>query len=219
MERPDEHWRQVIRSRLWGTGVCKKGDTIESSSAFWSFYTDTCQSFLGGDYSNVSIRTHEELLDIADELRADKLRVDIREKFRPAVAGKGVVLQDRLLDKSINLAATVLLMVEISDMSYEKAEKTTMRWIENESLRDSIRATRFGPKGDPPGNARRLEKIFNAFNLERIAGLNVQWTDNLFDHLRLTNDDNDVLIFHHISYLHVMQQEYVLCSPFYARMH
>jgi len=32
-----------------------------------------------------------------------------------------------------------------------------------------------------------LEKTFNARNLGRIAGMEIEWTNNLVDHLRLTD--------------------------------
>lgn len=51
----------------------------------------------------------------------------------------------------------------------------------------------------------KLDKIFTARNLECIAGLQIIWTDNLADHLKLTADtvadDRCISIFHHISVL------------------
>jgi hypothetical protein len=48
----------------------------------------------------------------------------------------------------------------------------------------------------------KLEKIFNARGLCRIAGINIIWTNNLADHLLITDDeDKKVAIFHHASFL------------------
>lgn len=47
----------------------------------------------------------------------------------------------------------------------------------------------------------KLDETFNARNLERIAGIEIVWTDNLADHLRVTNGDKKVAIFHHASFL------------------
>jgi len=47
----------------------------------------------------------------------------------------------------------------------------------------------------------KLEKIFNARNLGRIAGIEIEWTKNLADHLRLIDEDRKVAIFHHATYL------------------
>lgn len=43
----------------------------------------------------------------------------------------------------------------------------------------------------------KLEKVFIGRNLRRIAGINIVWTDNLADHLRMLEHDTQVAIFHH----------------------
>jgi hypothetical protein len=48
----------------------------------------------------------------------------------------------------------------------------------------------------------KSETMFNARNLERIAGIEIEWTDNLADHLRTVGgNDKRVAIFHHASFL------------------
>lgn len=47
----------------------------------------------------------------------------------------------------------------------------------------------------------KFEKTFNVLSLLKVAGLEVQWTDNLADHLRLANDDRVVRVFHHATFL------------------
>ena len=45
----------------------------------------------------------------------------------------------------------------------------------------------------------KLEKLFVAVNLERIAGLRIHWTSNLANHLRMMEQDTEVAIFHQCS--------------------
>lgn len=47
----------------------------------------------------------------------------------------------------------------------------------------------------------KLEKLFNAYNLSRIAGIEIVWTSNLSDHLRRQEDDTRVAVFHHAFFL------------------
>ncbi|KAK4198777.1 hypothetical protein QBC40DRAFT_283234 [Triangularia verruculosa] len=47
----------------------------------------------------------------------------------------------------------------------------------------------------------RLPKTFDAWSISKIAGIHISFTDNLADHLLLTNDDSTLLIFHHASFL------------------
>jgi hypothetical protein len=47
----------------------------------------------------------------------------------------------------------------------------------------------------------KLEKSFNALNVQRIGGIKIWWTNNLADHLRMMDDDKAVFVFHHASFL------------------
>jgi len=56
----------------------------------------------------------------------------------------------------------------------------------------------------------KLEKFFNARNLERIAGIKFRWTSNLADHLRMRDEGTVVEIFHYASFLRLHQNWYIL---------
>ncbi|KAG9230746.1 hypothetical protein BJ875DRAFT_384492 [Amylocarpus encephaloides] len=60
----------------------------------------------------------------------------------------------------------------------------------------------------------RLDKLFNARNLDHIAGLKIVWTSNLADHLRVQNDDTEVSIFHCASFLKCQTGNQVFPSGF-----
>lgn len=51
------------------------------------------------------------------------------------------------------------------------------------------------------GEHVKLEKIFNLYNIERMAGIKIRWTSNLADHLRLVDDDSVLLFYHHATFL------------------
>jgi hypothetical protein len=68
------------------------------------------------------------------------------------------------------------------------------------------------PASTPPACTHRhikLEKQFNALNLQRIAGIRISWTDNLTDHLRMMDDDKTVAVFYHASFLKYQKHKYV----------
>ncbi|KAL8736847.1 MAG: hypothetical protein Q9181_002262, partial [Wetmoreana brouardii] len=52
----------------------------------------------------------------------------------------------------------------------------------------------------------KLPKVFTAANLEQIAGIQVQWTSNLADHLSLKDDDKKVMLFHQASFLELSKE-------------
>lgn len=48
----------------------------------------------------------------------------------------------------------------------------------------------------------KLERMFTARNMGRLAGIQIKWTSSLADHLRMIGDDDKlVAIFHHASFL------------------
>ncbi|KAH7174314.1 uncharacterized protein B0J16DRAFT_181080 [Fusarium flagelliforme] len=46
-----------------------------------------------------------------------------------------------------------------------------------------------------------ISLTLDAWGLENIAGIRIEFTDNLADHLRLTNNNTQLYVFHHVAYL------------------
>lgn len=51
-----------------------------------------------------------------------------------------------------------------------------------------------------------LDQGFTGYNIEQIAGIEIVWTDNLADHLRLVESDTKVAIFHHVTTLQCQEE-------------
>ncbi|KAF4629445.1 hypothetical protein G7Y89_g8703 [Cudoniella acicularis] len=62
-------------------------------------------------------------------------------------------------------------------------------------------------------NEVKLEKLFNARNLQRFASIQIIWTNNLADHLQLEDDDTIMRIFSHASFLELHR----ICNIFPPR--
>ena len=97
-------------------------------------------------------------------------------------------------------------MISIRDSKYAVLSGTQLIWDEG-NLKDFLSAYFNDPQVLSDSNIK-FEKTFNAYNLERITGIKVKWTDNLIDHLRMIEaDDKTVKVFHHASFLkHVKNQ-------------
>lgn len=52
----------------------------------------------------------------------------------------------------------------------------------------------------------KLERLFTARNIERLADIQVIWTSNLADHLQLEDDDTKVRLFSHTSFLELHRE-------------
>ncbi|KAM5357127.1 hypothetical protein ACJZ2D_016589 [Fusarium nematophilum] len=62
--------------------------------------------------------------------------------------------------------------------------------------------------------AVKLDTLFIAQNLDRIAGLKITWTDDISDHLRLFNFDTEVAIFHHALFLMMAKHAHIFPPDF-----
>jgi hypothetical protein len=110
-------------------------------------------------------------------------------------------------ENSINLVARLVLMTKFGDLSHECSGGRHVEWSHGtllEFVHDYFSC--------PPalGHERiKLEKSFNALNLQRIAGIEIWWTDNLADHLRMMDDDRAIAVFRHASFLEYQLHKYV----------
>jgi hypothetical protein len=97
-------------------------------------------------------------------------------------------------------------MMEFCSLEYSFSGGEQLHWTEG-SIKDCI-----GKHFKVPENLTekvKLEPAFTTLNLGRIAGLEIEWTANLGDHLRLKDDDKTVAIFHHASFLECQHKRFV----------
>ncbi|GKT98176.1 hypothetical protein FLAG1_05365 [Fusarium langsethiae] len=176
--------------------------------SFWIYYNKECARALhnGGRY--VALRSHRDVVNCVHKLKSGMLRHDIKEELREKLTAPHDN-EDEMLDNSIDLAASLLLMMSFCSFTYGFSGRSHLRWSHG-SLESFVSAY-FDPGAAQPAKDNvKMEKIFTARNLCRIAGLDIVWTDNLVDHLRLIDDDRRVHIFHHASFLLIQQQRFTI---------
>ena len=108
------------------------------------------------------------------------------------------------LSNSIELAVRLWLMIDIQNVkpgAYQTLS-TAWPWPDSSSLVDVVRSMRTRA---PPGavNIRQFPEVFNAFDMKRMAGFEIRWTDNPSDHLCL--DKNVIWLYYHVSVLKRME--------------
>jgi len=201
-EEIDSRIREDIIGRLWpGEGSSEHLDW----EPFLSYYTKQCKHALHDRGKHILTRTHQQILDITDQLGELAIREAIKSDLKQLFTSKSDREQE-ILNNSIDLAARLYLMISIGDSKYAVSSGTPLVWGEG-NLEDFLLEYFNDPQVLSDSNIK-FEKTFNAYNLERIAGIKVKWTDNLIDHLRIIEaDDKTVEIFHHASFLkHVKNQ-------------
>jgi hypothetical protein len=191
-----------LQCQLWGSGR-KVTDTGKICHAFWQFYERQNAHSLHDGGRHVSVRTHQDLLAIIKSIQSGYSRSEIRARHRDQVSLTSPTEQDELLDGSIDLAATILTLIHFGRIQYGFSGRKPLEWSAG-SLQSVLEHQFNGPV--ELGHSRvKFEKTFISLNLVRMAGLEIVWTDNLADHLRLTDDDTKVHIFHHASFLEIQR--------------
>lgn len=203
--------QDTIAIRLWGKPPerLSNGEPISELDLgpYFAYYSAQCNQALHDGGRSTSATVHRHILEIVDRLKMPMTRDAIRQY----VPGSCPTNDSEKRDGSINLAARILLMMNFGKYRYAVSGRKELRW-EDGSLREFLES-HFGA---PPalGHERiKLAKAFNAQNLSRIAGVEIIPTDNLADHLRLSNDDKAVEIFHHVSFLEYQRGKYVALIP------
>ena len=197
--------KQVIYL-FWHDGS-KKLEQVKSLDRnvipYWNFYVEECKHALHDGGRHIAIRTHEDVVEVAEQLQAGRTRNEIKEIIRKKLSSSHSN-EDEILENSVNLVSSLLLMIRCGSFSYGFSGRTELQWVHG-SLRQHV-AHYFSEPPKLSHEGVKLEKNFTALNLYRIAGLEIVWTDNLIDHLRMSDDDTKVHIFHHAAFLECQRQ-------------
>lgn len=176
-----------------------------SLKCYWNFYQRECAKALHEGGQHIATRTHQDIADCVHMLRSGQQRGVVKDHLRSKLTALHTN-EDEILENSIDLAASVLLMMNFCSYSYGFSGRRGLSWDDGSSLKTPLLHFFYDNRTEIGKENAKLEKIFTAHNLTRIAGLEVVWTDNMLDHLRLTDDDQRVHIFHHASFLEVQKE-------------
>lgn len=202
----DPRAQQEVTHLFWGdvSKHLKQFNSLEVNlRLYWKFYVEECVHALLDDGRHIAIRTHANVVEIAAQLQAGLSKAEIKDNIRTKLTSQHRN-EEEILENSVNLVSSLLLMIHCGTFSYGFSGRTELQWVQG-SLRQHV-ARYFA---EPPvlGHERvKLEKNFTGPNLSWIAGLEIVWTDNLIDHLRMSDDDTKVHIFHHATFLECQRQ-------------
>lgn len=188
-----QHSRQAIIRRIFNVELTNDNiGSIDRLGAFFDWYEEQCEAAAG----QVSVHTHEEVLDIIALLQAKDLsRSDISTRLQYHDCKLSDV---GAINASIDLAARLWLTLSIGSLQRSLTPGSTIDWNHGK-LADTL-IDLLSPNFKLSDSVK-FPKAFNAANLEKIAGIEVVWTSNLADHLCLKEDDTKVMLYHQASFL------------------
>jgi len=202
--------RNILTESLWGVESIQtplfngEADSQPRLDAYFKYYGRQCSLIaLFESGQHVSVKTYQDIVTVLHYLRLPWTK----EEIQLAMIQKDEEVKDPdRLNMSINLAARLLLMVEFGNLPYAFSGRRQLQWSHG-TMRGFLEE-HFCTKPVLGHEHVKFEKNFIARKFARVAGIEIEWTNNLADHLRMVDDDTKVTIFHHASFLEY-QQEYV----------
>ena len=185
--------RRRIINEIFGISLTEQ--QFNSANGFDTYFCDWYEEQCEIAAGHVSVTTHREILDLIVQLRSTSLT---REELLNMLSESSASTDEKLLNASIDLAARLLLLLSVGSVQQSFTPGSTIAWEKNrlhETIHGALR---------PQVHLKecvKLPRTFTAANLERVAGMKVKWTNNLADHLSLTDDDHKVMLFHQASFL------------------
>ena len=192
-----------ISLEFWGNvdAQCYLGDFIDLES-FWRYYNRMTVYALNDNGRSIAARTHYDIIEVVRLLRAGVDKEEIQNSVRYKLKESHVNAVE-MLENYINLSATLLLMCDCGSLRNAFSGRTVLNWKRG-PLREHL-AEDFPGQPVLSHENTKLDNGFVAKDIVQVAGVEIVWTDNLLDHLRLTDDDTKVHVFHYASFLE--QQE------------
>jgi hypothetical protein len=191
--------RYEFAKGIWNTKLPLEEFKNPHFEDFFRYYEDQCKTALY-DVDDEKI-SHRNIAEIARGLASSHANDTDLQQTSFALASDSNERYWR------SFAARIMTMVDVGGLRHGIRPGQFHREWTSDSLRSFMEYT-FPRTGELPDDVK-LEKLFNARNLQRFASIQIIWTNNLADHLQLEDDDTSIRIFSHVSFLKLHQDWYV----------
>jgi hypothetical protein len=173
-----------IINQLWGTDV----QTLPGPySSYFRYYRTECRRLQFGISKDawqsmvMVARTHEHMIFIVGTLALEK---SFRRPAVPALLRQHFPSSDDLsLNRSIDFALRAWLTINVREDAFVLHTPRTpkIQWDDSSSLADFV--IRNFPRATTT-SSYLLDHTFTAANINRLSGIDIEWTPCLADHLR-----------------------------------
>jgi hypothetical protein len=171
--------------------------------AYFRHYTAECRKAIepdGGEH--VTIRAHQDIITIVRQLEEGRTKEMIKRSLTfPDRRQRSEEVRSEMAEGSIRLVVRLYSMANIGAPStYRTWGPSILPWDDERVGLDTVLANHFVASSADTGNLI-FEEEFTVFNLQRFTGLEIHWSNNIADHLRLIDNDRKICIFHHATFL------------------
>jgi len=162
-----------IVNKCWGIQATATDFTPNSRfDPYLKFYSKQCRLAFHNGGAYILAKTHGKVLEVARLVREDNLRENIEQDLKRQLEGSEPPNLDERICGLVDLAARLVVMVGIGDLRTGFVALDKVNWT-NGTLKDSV-SGHFGRYKTSSTEQVKLEPVFNARNLERIAGIEIE---------------------------------------------
>jgi hypothetical protein len=194
----DSATRSQIIHQLWPRtpSVHFEPDDLDWD-AYFAYYSDQCRML-----NDTTISNHQDLVAVVDLLKHSSTKADLKRELQRRSPEVNQEDMEHVIEDTIVLVIRLFVMMEIGVPFLGYSGRLPLHWTEG-SLQSHVHRY----FSEPPvlcHEGVKLEPVFTARNIQRIAGFRIEWTSNLVDHLRMMESKDGVhtvAIFYHASFL------------------
>jgi hypothetical protein len=199
----------AILKSFWGANILSQ-TTINNElqlEPYFSYYSKQCHLMLGDGGRHIAARRHHDISNIVQLFNERKTLEETVDTIRSNILHLNLPDEEDMILGSINLAARLYLMMSFGEIPNAHTPERALSWP-SASIQDFLKQ-HLEPRRVLGSTSVKLQKIFNARNIQRLARIKIEWTSDLGQHLRMIHDDERVAIFHNSSFLRLHQRGYV----------
>jgi hypothetical protein len=191
-----------IRAVVWGIDLASNSNehTPEDDAVFRDLFELQC-SIVKAEGFDVRQWSLHSVLDLAAIIRTNVAREEAVSILERRLEPRGDS-NDAARQRFVDFVAGLILMcnTRLPHGTLRSSSRSSLQW-KNCGLRECAADYFCQGRVLSESHRTRFSRDFDAWALEKNAGISVQLTDNLIDHLRLADNDTKVLVFHYASYL------------------
>jgi hypothetical protein len=199
---------------LWGPFLEKQryfnGDIVAHVAPDHSAYLDYFRRQWDliarqSDGRYVTVKCHQDVQDIARRVLDGEGRRAVLDWLLHSHQDQELSVEraEEACASSLNLVARLISMLKIGKVKHQSNPRGTLDWKEG-SIHDFI-SEHFAEAPVLSCDGVRLPKAFDAWSIDKIGGIDIEFTNNLADHLLFVGDSK-ILIFHQATFLEFQQR-------------
>jgi hypothetical protein len=186
VEPPSAGREAAIVKQFWAKKI--PPSKAEAYRPYFRYYATECRRLRLGiskeswQSSTMVATTHEHILLIVYKLPLEKdiIRPNLRSSLRRHFPNG----DDIAINRSIDFALRVWLTMNVREECYslQTPRTPTIQWDDTSTLVDFI--ARNFPQATTTAGSLQLDHTFTAASINRLSGIDIEWTPCLADHLR-----------------------------------